>query len=159
MKVSYDIYKLDELEKKHLDANVRYSMLDMLLEARRTIGRLEGSRMLNSKFLPVSLQNMVSMMKSQHEEIMVNVEKMYSLKVSFPVPDLTVLELYITPDYFTLGDVLSQQFGRVGRRLIKVVNQQTIIDKLEEDLRTVYQRNFDGKLIDGDGKNLKVHSS
>jgi len=159
MKVSYQIIGLDELEKKHLDANVRYSMLDMLLEARRTIGRLEESRMLNMKLLPQSLHNMVSMMRAQHGEILTNVEKMYSLKVAHPMPDLTTLELFITSDYFTLGDVLTQQFGRIGRRLIKVVDQQTIIDKLEDDLKNVYRKSFDGTIIENDGKGLKIHSS
>jgi hypothetical protein len=159
MKVSYQILKLDELEKQHLDANVRYSMLDMLLEARRSISRLEGSRMLNSRMLPQSLQNMVAMMKAEHSMILENIGKMYSLKVSYPSPDLTLLELFITPDYFLLGDELNRQFGRIGRRLIRVVTQQTIIDKLEEDLHTVYTKDFIGTVIDGDGKDLKVHSS
>jgi hypothetical protein len=158
VKVSYQIFDLDPLEKQHLDANVRYSMLDMLLEARRTIGRLEASRMLNSKLLPQGLQNMVALMKAQHQDIMSNVEKMYSLKVSYPAPGLSVLELFITPDYFTLGDALVEQFGRVGRRMIKVVSQQTIIDKLEGDLKTVYMKKFSGTILENDGKGLRVRA-
>jgi len=157
MKIRYQIFDLDPLEKQHLDANVRYSMLDMLLEGRRSITRLEASRILNSRHLPAAMSNMVSIMKSQKATILEDMSKMYYLKLDTLVDGCTVLELFISSDYFMLGDILTQQFGRAGKHLIRVVDQQTIINKLEEDLKKVYMRKFSGEVIESDGKKLVVN--
>lgn len=156
MKITYQIHNLDSLEQMHLDADVRLAILDYMLEARRSITRLENSRILNSKLLPKNMSLMIEGMKGQKEQTMQNIEKMFSLKLNKPVEGLTILELYITPDYFLLGELLNAQFGRIGRKLIKVVSQQGIIDNLEEVIRDVYTAKFEGDVLEDDGKKLLV---
>lgn len=156
MKVRYKIHGLDDLENMHLDANIRYSMLDIMLEGRRTINNMEKSRMLGSVVMPVAIRNIIEIIKMDKKTFLKDMIKMYNLQVEHPDNDTTVLELYISQDYFALGELLKQQFGRMGRRIIKVVDQQTIIDKLEEDLYKVYDKPFHGEIIDNDDKHLMV---
>jgi hypothetical protein len=155
LRIRWSIRGLDALEEQHLLANVEYSMLDMMLEARRTIKRLEDSRFLNMKILPTSIKSWVEMAKAQGDVMLDDIGKMYKLEI-VKTSGGVALELFISTDYFTMGEVIKQQFGRAGARLIKVVDQQTIIDRVEEDLRKVYMKPFSGEVLQDDGKRLVV---
>lgn len=157
MKILYHIFDMDKLENMHLDANVKYSMLDVMLECRNSIDNMTKSHLLGSVVMPKNVRGIIDIMKMDKKTYLEEMMKMYNLSVEHPNDGLTVLELYISPDYFALGDLLKQQFGRLGRKIVKVVDQQTIIDKLEEDLNNVYKKKFSGKVIEGDGKNLRCH--
>lgn len=157
MKVQWLIKGLDSLEEKHLAANVAYSMMDILLEARKTVKRIEENSILNSRLQNPKIRMLAEYAAARGDLLLNKTEEMlnWSLVKS---PEGHMLTMFMGKEYFDSYETLREGSGRAGRMVIKMINRQEIIEKVEYDLRRVYGHPFTGAVLEDDGKHLTVSS-
>ena len=73
--------------------------------------------------------------------------------------ETVILEMYATPEYFVVGDSIEAAYGRLGKRLIRFISRQALLEGVEKNLRQVYHVPFIGEVLEDDGKKLKIGCS
>jgi hypothetical protein len=160
MKVEWTLKEMDWIKIKHIKANLEYWKIDLLFNATRMIERIEGSRFLNvmSKGSE-QLKDMIFFAKNRAQMTEDDIDSMVNYKITEKGKDELVLQLYVNENYFSMNEMIEI---KMGRRLAKIIakkssTRQGIIDGFETEIRETYTKNFAGKVIEDDGKNLSIY--
>lgn len=154
MKISYSLFNMDVLALEHLKRSIEFDTIDLLYSARQDLERLDNSRL--SKVITGDVKTIIETMKDRSRLLLDNVNKMFKLDIVDKGGGNALVTLFVSPDYFVVGDCLEARFGRLGKRILRFQTRQGIIDGIEKSLRQTYDIPFVGKILEDDGKNLRI---
>ena len=157
MRLLYTLQGMDPLMKEHLRRNIDFDNVDLLLNARQSLENLEHSRLL--AHMPGNVKLVVESFKDRSRFMLENINKMFRTTMVEKEDGSVDLELYASNEYFIVGDSIEGAYGRLGKRMIRFITRQAMIDGVEKSLRTVYRVRFTGRVLEDDGKKLVIGKS
>jgi hypothetical protein len=162
MKVRWTLYNMSPVKNQHLNANLEYWKMDLVLKSTELMEKIK-----KSKFLKVmskgseGLKNMMFMVETQAEMRSEDIDKIvtYQIDEHYNKNTTTLLTLYIDSSYFNVGEMAQIKFGaRMGKRIAKKgFDRQELIDRFETEIRSTYTKNFKGEILEDDGKILSIY--
>ena len=147
MRVIWILKGLDDLKKKHLEANAEFFKWELMLASKKSVELLQKSRLLKAvSWANPNVKNMVEMLKTKENVIVDRIEEFfnYSLKEK---NGSVFFELYIDNSYFATGEVLKQQLGRKISKFVKIYDKHELIDGFTKEIRNTYTKDFDVEII------------
>jgi hypothetical protein len=163
MEVEWTLYNMDKIKNEHLQANLAYWKVDLLLNATRLVEKIEKSRFLKliSKGSD-QLKTMVFLAQNRGQIASDDINSMvnYTVTERYNKNNVTLLKLYVNPSYFSMNEMVSAKMGRRVAKYMasKAVGRQELIDSFEGEIRKIYTKNFKGQILDDDGVNLSIFS-
>lgn len=154
MRIEYTIVGMDVLMREHLRRNIDFDNIDLVFCARQSLENLEHSRLLAR--MPVKTRMLVDSFKDRSSLMLNNIDGMFKTSMTVRESGEVVLELFVSPSYFVVGDSMEASYGRLGKRLVRFITRQGLIDGVEKSLRQVYKVGFTGRVLEDDGKKLRV---
>lgn len=154
MKIKYTIFGADPLIQEHIKRSIDFDNVDLMFMARKSLENLEKSRM--SHLLTGDIKLITESMKDRSKAMLNNINEMFKLSIGYDKTGDTEIILFISNNYFVVGDSIEAKFGRLGKRLVHFISRQGIINGIEKNLRNTYNLKFSGEIIENDGKNIQV---
>jgi len=159
MKVEWTLKDMDKIKNQHLQANLEYWKMDLLLNASKFISKIEKSRFLKimSKGSE-QLKNMVFLAKNRGQMAVEDINQMVNYTIDIN-DNQTIMSLYVNSNYFSMNEMLQAKAGRsMAKYLSKSsVGRQELIDGFETEIRKTYTKDFIGRIIEDDNKTLSIY--
>lgn len=159
MKVEWTLKGMDKIKNQHLQANLEYWKMDLLLNASKFVSKIEKSRFLRwmSKGSE-QLKNMVFLAKNRGQMTIEDINQMVDYNIDI-INSRTIMTLIVNPNYFSMNETIQAQ---TGKRMAKVmaknsVSRQELIDGFEAEIRKTYTKDFTGRIIEDDEQNLSIY--
>lgn len=150
---------MDDIKNQHLEANLEYWKIDLLLSATKMVDKIQKSRFLKlmSKGSD-QLKNMVFLAQSRGEIAKGDIDAMVDYTIDI-VNSNTFLTLKVDPNYFSMNEMVVAKMGRRMAKYLakKSIGRQELIDGFESEIRETYTKDFEGEILEDDGKTLSIY--
>ena len=156
MKIEWTLHNISDLYFWHLKANLEYWKMDMLYNADRYVNRIDRSRTIKLVSKNKQANMLIEFARNRGKLAQEDIDSMVNYRLKRDGNNV-ILELFVNDVYFSTIDSLDK--GRIGRALSKHLNipsRQNIIDTFEDEFTKMYTKDFHGKIIEDDGKELNI---